>query len=473
MMEIVKWLNDTIIWGIPMLVLMLGTGVYLTFKTRAVIFTRFGTVMANTLKTVFRKPKEIEAGTITPFQAVCTALAGTVGTGNIVGVAVAISVGGPGAIFWMWTSAVLGMVTKYAETTLALAYREKNAKGEYVGGPMYYISKGLGFPKLAYLFCLLTAFSSIGGGNIVQANAVAGSLKDAVSIPALASGLLLAFFVALVVVGGIKRIASVAEKLVPIMALIYTGAAIFILIVQRSQIPSALATIFTDAFTGTAAIGGFTGASLMYAARIGVARGVFTNEAGLGSAPIAHSTANTDHPARQGCWGAFEVFFDTIIMCTITALVIIISGTWKDASIDGTEMSNRAFSAVIPGGEYIISIGIVLFAFATIIAWYYYSEKAIEYIAGEKAILVYRIFFIGSIVYGAVATLDVVWEISDLFNGLMAIPNLIALIGLVGPIVSLTNDFFADPETIRPKDHSYAALIRIKKWRNPNDPFPR
>lgn len=473
MMEIVKWLNDTIIWGIPMLVLMLGTGVYLTFKTRAVIFTRFGTVMANTLKTVFRKPKEIEAGTITPFQAVCTALAGTVGTGNIVGVAVAISVGGPGAIFWMWTSAVLGMVTKYAETTLALAYREKNAKGEYVGGPMYYISKGLGFPKLAYLFCLLTAFSSIGGGNIVQANAVAGSLKDAVSIPALASGLLLAFFVALVVVGGIKRIASVAEKLVPIMALIYTGAAIFILIVQRSQIPSALATIFTDAFTGTAAIGGFTGASLMYAARIGVARGVFTNEAGLGSAPIAHSTANTDHPARQGCWGAFEVFFDTIIMCTLTALVIIISGTWKDASIDGTEMSNRAFSAVIPGGEYIISIGIVLFAFATIIAWYYYSEKAIEYIAGEKAILVYRIFFIGSIVYGAVATLDVVWEISDLFNGLMAIPNLIALIGLVGPIVSLTNDFFADPETIRPKDHSYADLIRIKKWRNPNDPFPR
>lgn len=462
MMEIVKWLNDTIIWGIPMLVLMLGTGLYLTFKTRAVIFTRFGTVMANTLKTVFRKPKEIEAGTITPFQAVCTALAGTVGTGNIVGVAVAISVGGPGAIFWMWTSAVLGMVTKYAETTLALAYREKNAKGEYVGGPMYYISKGLGFPKLAYLFCLLTAFSSIGGGNIVQANAVAGSLKDAVSIPALASGLLLALFVALVVVGGIKRIASVAEKLIPFMSLIYTGAAIFILIVQRSQIPSALATIFTDAFTGTAAVGGFTGASLMYAARIGVARGVFTNEAGLGSAPIAHSTANTDHPARQGCWGAFEVFFDTIIMCTITALVIIISGTWKDASIDGTEMSNRAFSAVIPGGEYIISIGIVLFAFATIIAWYYYSEKAIEYIAGQKAILVYRIFFIGSIVYGAVATVDAVWEISDLFNGLMAIPNLIALIGLVGPIVALTNDFFDDPRTIRPKDQSYTSLLQIK-----------
>lgn len=466
MMEIVKWLNDTIIWGIPMLVLMLGTGLYLTVKTRAVIFTHFGTVMANTLKTVFRKPKEIEAGTLTPFQAVCTALAGTVGTGNIVGVAVAISVGGPGAIFWMWTSAVLGMVTKYAETTLALAYREKNAKGEYVGGPMYYISKGLGLPKLAYLFCLLTAFSSIGGGNIVQANAVAGSLQDALSIPALATGLLLALFVALVVVGGIKRIASVAEKLIPFMSVIYTGAAIFILIVQRSQIPPALATIFTDAFTGTAAVGGFTGASLMYAARIGVARGVFTNEAGLGSAPIAHSTANTDHPARQGCWGAFEVFFDTIIMCTITALVIIISGTWKDASIDGTEMSNRAFSAVIPGGEYIISIGIVLFAFATIIAWYYYSEKAIEYIAGQKAILVYRIFFIASIVYGAVATLDVVWEISDLFNGLMAIPNLIALIGLAGPVVALTNDFFADPETIRPKDQSYASLIRTKKHFN-------
>lgn len=462
MMEIVKWLNDTIIWGIPMLVLMLGTGLYLTVKTKAVIFIRFGTVMANTLATVLRKPKEIEAGTITPFQAVCTALAGTVGTGNIVGVAVAISVGGPGAIFWMWISAVLGMVTKYAETTLALAYREKNAKGEYVGGPMYYISKGLGWPKLAYLFCLLTAFSSIGGGNIVQANAVAGSLKDAVAIPALASGLLLALFVALVVVGGIKRIASIAEKVIPFMSLIYTGAAIFILIVQRNQIPSALATIFTDAFTGTAAVGGFAGASLMYAARIGVARGVFTNEAGLGSAPIAHSTADTDHPARQGCWGAFEVFFDTIIMCTITALVITISGTWKDASIDGTEMSNRAFSAVIPGGEYIISIGIVLFAFATIIAWYYYSEKAIECIAGQKVLLVYRIFFIGSLVYGAVAPVDAVWEISDLFNGLMAIPNLIALIGLIGPIVALTDDFFADPGTIRPKDQSYTALIQTK-----------
>jgi AGCS family alanine or glycine:cation symporter len=462
MMEIVKWLNDTIIWGIPMLVLMLGTGLYLTVKTRAVIFTRFGTVMSNTLKTVFRKPKEIEAGTITPFQAVCTALAGTVGTGNIVGVAVAISVGGPGAIFWMWTSAILGMVTKYAETTLALAYREKNAKGEYVGGPMYYISKGLGFPKLAYLFCLFTAFTSIGGGNIVQANAVAGSLRDAVSIPTWVSGLLLALFVALVVVGGIKRIASVAEKLIPFMSLIYTGAAIFILIVQWHQIPSALAMIVADAFTGTAAVGGFTGASLMYAARIGVARGVFTNEAGLGSAPIAHSTANTDHPARQGCWGAFEVFFDTIIMCTITALVIIISGTWKDASIDGTEMSNRAFSAVIPGGEYIISIGIVLFAFATIIAWYYYSEKAIEFIAGQKTIFVYRILFIGSIVYGATATVDVVWEISDLSNGLMAIPNLIALIGLVGPIVALTNDFFADPGTIRLKGQSYESLLQIK-----------
>lgn len=463
MMETVKWLNDTIIWGIPMLVLMLGTGLYLTFKTRAVIFIRFGTVMANALKTIFRKPEETEAGTITPFQAVCTALAGTVGTGNIVGVAVAISVGGPGAIFWMWTSAVLGMVTKYAETTLALAYREKNAQGDYVGGPMYYISKGLGFPKLAYLFCVFTAFTSIGGGNIVQANAVAGSLRDALSFPAWASGLLLALFVALVVVGGIKRIASVAEKLVPFMSLIYTGAAIFILIIQWRQIPSALAMIVAGAFTGTAAVGGFAGASLLYAARIGVARGVFTNEAGLGSAPIAHSSADTDHPARQGCWGAFEVFFDTIIICTITALVIIISGTWKDASIDGTEMSNRAFSAAIPGGEYIIAICIVLFAFATTIAWYYYSEKAIEYIAGQKTILVYRIFFIGSLVYGAVSAVNDVWEISDLSNGLMAIPNLIALIGLAGPVVALTDDFFSDPKTIRPKGHSYASLIRIKK----------
>lgn len=461
-MEFVKWLNDTIIWGVPMLLLMLGTGMYLTIKTKGIIFTRFGTVMANTLKTIFRRPKEIEAGAITPFQAVCTALAGTVGTGNIVGVAVAISVGGPGAIFWMWVSAILGMVTKYAETTLALAYREKNDKGEYVGGPMYYISKGLNMPKMAYLFCILTAFSSIGGGNIVQANAVSGSLKDSLAIPTYITGILLSAFVAMVVVGGITRIARVAERVVPFMALLYTGSAIFILIVQWDSIPSAFAMIFSAAFTGTAAVGGFTGASLMYAARIGVARGVFTNEAGLGSAPIAHSTASTDHPARQGCWGAFEVFFDTIIMCTITALVILISGTWKDASIDGTEMSNRAFSAIIPGGEYIVSIGIVLFAFATIIAWYYYSEKAIEYIAGPKAIKIYRVFFVGSIFYGSIATVAIVWEISDLFNGLMAIPNLIALIGLIGPLVKLTNDFFDDPKTIRPKNQSFNSLIQIK-----------
>ncbi|BCJ95809.1 sodium:alanine symporter [Anaerocolumna cellulosilytica] len=463
MLDWIVWLNTNIIWGIPMLILMLGTGVFLVIRIKGVIFTRFGTVMANTLKTIFKKQVNDVEGTITPFQAVCTALAATVGTGNIVGIAIAISIGGPGAIFWMWICAVLGMVTKFCETTLAVAYREKNAKGDFVGGPMYYISKGLGWKKTSVAFCVFAVFASFGVGNMVQANAVSSGLKLSFHLSTYVTGIILAALVGLVIIGGIKRIAAVAETLVPFMAAMYIIAAVIVLIINAGKIPAAIQMIFADAFKGSAAVGGFAGSTMLYAARIGIARGVFTNEAGLGSAPIAHASANTDHPARQGCWGAFEVFFDTIIMCTVTALVIITSGLWSDSSMDGTHISLSAFRNTIPGGEYVVSIGIVLFAFATIIAWYYYAEKALEYIAGVKVIRLYQIVFVLLVFVGCIAEVDVVWELADLFNGLMAIPNLIALFALSTTIVKLTSDFFKDAKRIRPKDTSFSTFLQTKK----------
>ncbi|TCL55702.1 AGCS family alanine or glycine:cation symporter [Kineothrix alysoides] len=462
MLGMIKWLNTNIIWGIPMLILMLGTGTFLTIRTKGVIFTHFGTVMRNTLKTIFKKKETEEHGTITPFQAVCTALAATVGTGNIVGIAIAISVGGPGAIFWMWVCAVLGMVTKFCETTLAVAYREKNEKGRYVGGPMYYISKALGWKKTAVAFCAFAVLASFGVGNMVQANAVSGSMDTMFHVPAYATGIVLAALVGLVIIGGIKRISGVAEFLVPFMAGMYIIVAVVVLIINAAKIPAALAMIVTDAFAGTSMIGGFAGSTMLYAARIGVARGVFTNEAGLGSAPIAHASADTDHPARQGCWGAFEVFFDTIVMCTVTALVIITSGLWHEEGMEGNAISLAAFQNVIPGGGHIVSIGIALFAFATIIAWYYYAEKALEYIAGFKAVFFYRIIFVIFVFVGCVVEVDIVWELADLFNGMMAIPNLIALIALSPTIVKLAQDFFADSKTIRPKGHSFSGMLQLK-----------
>lgn len=441
MLDII-WLNDNVIWGIPMLVLMLGTGLFLTFRTKGVIFTHFGAVMGNVLKSIFRKRKDIKEDSISPFQAVCTALAATVGTGNIVGIALAIGVGGPGAIFWMWVCALLGMVTKYCEVTMAVAYRRKNKQGAYVGGPMYYMGTGLGWKKTAFLFCIFVTIASFGIGNMVQANAVSSGLNSAFHISTKVSGFVLAILVGMVIVGGIKRISSIAEKLVPLMALMYIIAAVIVLIMNSAKIPAAFGMIFSDAFTGTAAAGGFAGSTFLYAMRIGVSRGVFTNEAGLGSAPIAHASADTDHPCRQGCFGAFEVFFDTIVMCTITALVIITSGVWKDTDQSGAHMSLTAFENHLQGGQYVVSIGLVLFAFATIIAWYYYAEKAIEYIAGEKAVKVYCTIFIVAVFIGANAQIDFVWELADFFNGLMAIPNLIALIALSSYIKKLSLDFF-------------------------------
>ena len=467
-MDFIGKLNDNVIWGLPMVLLMIGTGILLCVITKGVIFTKFHIVMRYTTKTLFKKvdKSQMEEGAITPFQAVCTALAATVGTGNIVGVALAIATGGPGAIFWLWISALIGMVIKYCEVTLSQAYRTLNDKGEIVGGPMYYITKGMGKKWLAILFAVFGGFASLGIGASVQANALAGGVNATFNISTVVVGIVTAFLGSLIFIGGIKRIANVTELLVPFMSILYIAGAIAVLVINVTGIPDAFMLIVKNAFTGTAATGGFLGASVMYACRVGMARGVFTHEAGMGSAPIAHASADNDHPARQGLWGAFEVFFDSIVMCTVTALVILTSGLWHDAAYvgDTRAMSSQAFENAFAGGQYIVTIGMCLFAFATIVAWYYYGEKCIEYLSkGNKVVkVVYQIIYTAMIYVGCVASLDAVWEFADLFNGLMAIPNLIALIALIPVIKRLSNDFFKNPDLQRPKGTDYSHLLRIK-----------
>ncbi len=464
-LKFIEWLNDNVIWGLPMVILMIGTGIFLVVLTKGVIFTKFHIVMRYTTKTLFKKRDKaaIEAGAISPFQAVCTALAATVGTGNIVGVALAIATGGPGAVFWLWISALVGMVIKYCEVTLSHAYRTTNEKGEIVGGPMYYISKGMGKKWLAVLFAVFGGLAALGIGASVQANALAGGVNATFGAPTWIIGLVVAALGALIFIGGIKRIANVTEFLVPFMSILYIVGALVVLAINIEHIPNAFLLIIKNTFTGTAAMGGFLGASVMYACRIGMARGVFTHEAGMGSAPIAHASASTDHPARQGLWGAFEVFFDSIVMCTITALVILTSGLWHNVAYvgDTRAMSSQAFENAFTGGQYIVTVGMCLFAFATIVAWYYYGEKCIEYLSkGNKLVkLFYRIVYTLMIFWGCVASLDAVWEFADLFNGLMAIPNLIALIALAPVIKRLSDNFFQDPDTIRPKDADYSHLL--------------
>lgn len=468
-LNFIEKLNDNIIWGLPMVILMIGTGIFLTFFTKGVIFTKFNIVMRYTTKTLFKKvdKSQLEEGAITPFQAVCTALAATVGTGNIVGVALAITTGGPGAVFWLWISALVGMVIKYCEVTLSQAYRTTNDKGEIVGGPMYYISRGMGKKWLAILFAIFGGFASLGIGASVQANALAGGVNATFGAPTWIIGVVVAGLGALIFIGGIKRIATVTEFLVPFMSILYIAGALIVLCINIEQIPSAFTLIIKNTFTGTAAVGGFLGATVMYACRVGMARGVFTHEAGMGSAPIAHASASTDHPARQGLWGAFEVFFDSIVMCTVTALVILTSGLWHDSALvgDTRSMSSLAFENAFTGGQYIVTVGLCLFAFATIVAWYYYGEKCIEYLSkGNKIVeFIYQLIYTLMIFWGCVASLDAVWEFADLFNGLMAVPNLIALIALSPVIKRLSDNFFKDPDTKRPKGTDFSQLIQEKK----------
>ncbi len=443
-MDFIMNLNSTVnsfVWGPPMLFLLVGTGVYLTIGTNFFSILKLGYVLKNTLLKIFSKDQSGE-GEITPFQAVATALAATVGTGNIAGVATAIALGGPGAVFWMWVSAVFGMTTKFGEVVLSINYREKTQDGRFVGGPMYYIANGLNLKWLATVFAVFGALAAFGIGNMVQSNSVAASLQESFNISPLVTGLVLAVLTALVILGGIKRIGSVTEKLVPGMAAIYILGAVFIIFMNGSHIPEAFGLIFGNAFTGTAAVGGFAGSTLAMAVRFGVARGVFSNEAGLGSAPIAHAASTTDHPVRQGLWGVFEVFMDTIVICTLTALAILVSGLWN-TGVTGAALTTQAFDEAILGGGYIVSIGIMLFAFSTILGWSYYGERCAEYLFGVKAIVPYRIIWIPFVVIGAIGGLEFIWDLADTMNGLMAIPNLVGILLLSGTVLRLTKEFFA------------------------------
>ncbi len=444
----IRWLNNHILWGLPMVLLLLGTGVFLTVATRGLLFRRFGTLLRCTLGSLVRKPPNTTAtsGGITPFQAVCTALAGTVGTGNIVGVALAIAVGGPGAVFWLWVSALVGMVVKYSEVTLAVAHRTVNARGETVGGPMYYIARCMGKRWPAMLFAGFGCLASFGIGAAVQANSLATNIHASFPAPTPVIGVVAAALAALILIGGIRRIARVTEVLVPFMAVLYIGGAVAVLCCHFSAIPAAFKAIFRDAFTGTAAAGGFLGASAKTACRVGMARGVFTHEAGMGSAPIAHASANTDHPARQGLWGAFEVCLDSLVLCTVTALVILTSGLWQDAGLrqDAGTMSATAFAQAFAGGQYIVAVSLPLFAFATVVAWYYYGEQCVNYLFRHSLIAtrLYQLLYVVLVYVGCVMELETVWAVADLFNALMALPNLAALLLLAPTVRRLTEEFF-------------------------------
>ena len=442
--ESINGMINSLVWGPYMLILLVGTGVYYSFRTNFLQVGKFGFAMKETLFKIFDKTELAEEGDITPFQALSTALAATIGTGNIAGVATAIAIGGPGAVFWMWISAFFGMMTKFAEVVLAIRYREKNEEGNWVGGPMYYIVDGMGqnWKWLAWVFSLFGALAAFGIGNMVQANSVADALNTSFNIPHLVSGIVLAVAAGAVILGGLKRIAKVAEKIVPIMAVFYMAGALIILVMHLPQIPGAFALIFRHAFTAKAGVGGFAGATVMMAMRFGVARGVFSNEAGLGSAPIAHAASRTDHPVRQGLWGVFEVFADTIVICTLTALTIIATGVWS-SGVTGAALTTAAFNDGLPGpGGIIVAIGILFFAFSTLLSWAYYGEKCAEFILGTSFNKVYRIIWLPLIVLGAVGSLTMIWDIADTLNGLMAIPNLVALLALSGVVVQLTKEFF-------------------------------
>lgn len=427
-----------IIWGPIMLVLLLGVGVYLTVGLRFMPVRRLGRAFA----LMWQGREGIGEGEITPFQALMTALSATIGTGNIAGVATAITLGGPGAVFWMWVTALFGMATKYAEALLAVRYREVDSLGKYVGGPMYYIRNGLGssWTWLGALFALFAMVAAFGIGNTVQANSVADALHTQLSIPLWLSGVIMAVLTAAVIIGGIRRIAEVADKLVPFMASVYLAGALIVILANIGEVPSALAMIVADAFTGTAAAGGFAGASVLMALRFGIARGIFSNEAGLGSAPIAHAAARTSDAVQQGMVGMLGTFIDTIVVCTLTALVIVISGTWTGGET-GAALSSLAFDTSLPGiGGLIVTFGLAIFAFTTVLAWSYYGERCAEFLFGVRAITPYRVLWVVLLPLGAVGNLGIIWLVADVLNGLMAVPNLIALALLSPTVFSMTRE---------------------------------
>lgn len=433
---IVGLLSD-FVWGPWMLVLLVGTGLFLTIRLRLMQFS----TLPYALQLAFSPARQdrLSAGDISHFQALMTALAATIGTGNIVGVATAVVIGGPGAVFWMWVTALVGMATKYSEAVLAVKYRVIDEKGEMAGGPMYYIERGLGWKWLAVLFALFGTVASFGIGNLVQVNSVAGAVYDTFGVPNWATGIVLAILTALVVLGGIKSIGRVTGMLVPLMAVFYILAGLYILITHVNLLPQALGLIFSEAFSKEAGFGALLGTTIRY----GVARGVFSNEAGLGSAPIAAAAAKTDHPCRQALVSMTGTFLDTIVVCSITGISLVMAGLYS--SIDQAQaaaLTSRSFEYFFPGfGSLIVTVGLILFAYSTVLGWSYYGEKCFYYLVGYKGLLPYRLIFSITVFFGAVWQLSLVWNIADVFNGAMAIPNLTALLALSGVVVAETKEF--------------------------------
>ncbi len=435
-----------IVWGPPFMLLLAGTGLYLTIRLGFFQFTHLGHAWRRTFGTFFRRDAEAQEGAITPFQAVASAMAGTIGVGNIAGVATAIALGGPGAIFWMWMVALVGMATKMAEATLGVKFRQVDADGRVSGGVFYYIENGLGarWKWLALLYAFFAGLAAFGIGNMVQSNTVAHALSTGFSIPSWATGIALVVLVGAVTLGGIQRIAHTAEKIVPFMALVYIAGSLGVLALNFTAIPAAFATIFEYAFSPAPAAGGFAGAAVAEAIRYGVARGIFSNEAGLGSASIVHAQARNT-PFAQGLWGMWEVFIDTLVVCTMTAMVILVTGVMTGGRT-GAELTSQAFSTGLPGpGGYLVLISIALFAYTTMLTWNFYGEKSWEYLFGRKVVLPYRLVFLAFLYVGAVGGLQLIWSIADTLNGLMAAPNLVALILLAGVLVRQKREYLARP----------------------------
>jgi len=439
MSTFMAWMNELngIVWGPAMLALILGTGLYLQVRLGGMPIRRIGAG----LRLVWRGRGGDEAhGEVSPYAALMTCLAATIGVGNIAGVATAIALGGPGAVFWMWMTALVGMATKYAEVLLAVHYRERDAQGRYVGGPMYAIRNGLG-PRWAWLGTMFAVFGGLAGfgiGNMVQSNSIAAALQNSFSLDPMITGLVLMVITGAVILGGIKRIAAVSNWLVPFMAVGYVLAALWVLAFHWREIPHAFALIFETAFTGTAAAGGFAGAAMIAAIRYGVARGIFSNEAGLGTAGIAQAAGMSNDPVRSGLIGMMGTFFDTIIVCSMTGIAIVVSGAWQSGRT-GAELTQLAFQSAMPGiGGEVVAIALAIFALTTILGWSYYGERCWQFLVGSWTIKPYRILWTIAVFFGAITQLDLAWTIADTLNALMAVPNLIALLALSPVVVQLT-----------------------------------
>ncbi len=447
---------DGFVWGPPLMILLMGTGILLTVRLGLLQVVK----LPKALQLIFSARNKGD-GDVSSFQALCTALAATVGTGNIVGVATAIKLGGPGALFWMWLAAFFGMATKYAEGVLAVKYRTYDDNGNASGGPMYYIEQGLGkkFKPMAVLFSIFGVMTAcLGSGTFPQVNAITSIVHVSFGISEYVIAAILTVLVGCVIIGGLQSIANVASKIVPFMAVVYVLATISVLVYYADALPQAVALVIEGAFSGTAAAGGFAGAGVMLAMRSGIARGIYSNESGLGSAPIVAAAAKTKWPAEQGLVSMTGTFIDTIIICTMTGLTIIVSGVWS-GDLNGAPLTEAAFASAFPAvAKYILSGGLTLFAFTTIIGWNYYGERCAEYLFGVKAIMPYRIFYICLVGMGVFLKLDMIWILADIVNGLMAIPNLIALLGLSGVVVAETKLYFEHWEKVHSRRKQIAEL---------------